>query len=52
MIYGFAYLALVLGIALLWLFLAVLPKPFFIEKPLEELKETLREFLGSNDDKF
>lgn len=52
MIYGFAYLALVLGISLLWLFLAVLPKPSLIEKPLEEFKGTLREFLGSKEDKF
>ena len=38
MIYGFAYLGMVLVISAGWVVLAVLKKPEFIEKPLEELK--------------
>ncbi len=49
MIYGFAYVGMVFGIASLWLFLAVLPKPAFINKPLQDLKDKLRLFLGSKD---
>jgi len=47
MIYGFLYVGMVFGIASLWLFLAVLPKPDFIGKPLEDLKNKLKVFLGS-----
>ena len=36
MIYGFAYLGMVLAISAGWIFLAVLKKPDFIEKPLSE----------------
>ena len=51
MIYGFLYVGMIFSIASLWLFLAVLPKPEFIEKPVEKLKNNLREFLGSKEDK-
>ena len=46
MIYGFAYLAMVLGITAGWIFLAVLPKPAFIQKPLDKLVDTIRPFLN------
>ena len=44
MIYGFAYLGMVLAISAGWIFLAVLKKPDFIEKPLSELKNKIRPF--------
>ena len=44
MIYGFAYLGMVLAISGGWVLLAVLKKPAFIEKPLEELKNKIRPF--------
>ena len=49
MIYGFAYLGMVLGISAFWVVLAVLKKPKFIEKPLEELKNKIRPFLNSKE---
>ena len=42
MIYGFAYLGMALAISSGWIVLAVLKKPEFIEKPLEELKNKIR----------
>ena len=42
MIYGFAYLGMVLAISAGWIVLAVIKKPEFIEKPIEELKNKLR----------
>ncbi len=50
MIYGFAYLGMVLAISAGWIVLAVLKKPEFIEKPLEELKNKIRPFLSSKED--
>ena len=50
MIYGFAYLGLVLAISSGWVVLAVLKKPDFIEKPLKELKKKIRPFLNPKDD--
>ena len=50
MIYGFAYLGMVLAISSAWIVLAVLKKPEFIEKPLEELKNKIRPFLNSKED--
>ena len=50
MIYGFAYLGLVLAISAGWIFLAVLKKPDFIEKPLIELKNKIRPFLNPKED--
>jgi len=50
MIYGFAYLGMVLVISTGWLLLAVLKKPDFIEKPLTELKNKIRPFLNPKDD--
>ena len=47
MIYGFAYLGMVLAISAGWFVLAVLKKPEFIEKPLEEIKNKIRPFLNS-----
>ena len=47
MIYGFAYLGMVIAISAFWGVLAVLKKPEFIEKPLEELKNKIRPFLNS-----
>ena len=49
MIYGFAYLGMVLAIIGFWVVLAVLKKPEFIEKPLEELKNKIRPFLNSKE---
>ena len=46
MIYGFAYLGMVLAISAGWVLLAVLKKPDFIEKPLNELKNKIRPFLN------
>ena len=50
MIYGFAYLGMVLAISAGWIFLAVLKKPDFIEKPLIKLKNKIRPFLNPKDD--
>ena len=50
MIYGFAYLGMVLAISAGWVLLAVLKKPYFIEKPLNELKNKIRPFLNPKDD--
>tara|TARA_Y100000766_G_C18770774_1_gene538226 strand:+ start:54 stop:206 length:153 start_codon:yes stop_codon:yes gene_type:complete len=50
MIYGFAYLGMVLAISAGWVLLAVIKKPEFIEKPLEELKNKIRPFLNSKED--
>ena len=41
MSYGFAYLGMVLAISAGWVVLAVLKKPDFIEKPIEDLKLSL-----------
>ena len=49
MLYGFAYLGMVLAISAGWLMLAVFKKPEFIEKPLEELKDKIRPFLNSKE---
>tara|TARA_B100001287_G_scaffold222054_1_gene191224 strand:- start:357 stop:512 length:156 start_codon:yes stop_codon:yes gene_type:complete len=50
MIYGFAYLVMVLAISTGWLLLAVLKKPDYIEKPLTELKNKIRPLLNPKDD--
>ena len=50
MIYGFAYLGMVLAISAGWIFLAVLKKPDFFEKPLNELKNKIRPFLNPRED--
>ena len=50
MIYGFAYLAMVLAISAGWILLAVLKKPDFIEKPIEDLKNKIRPLLNSKED--
>ena len=47
MAYGFAYLIMVISITVGWFVLAVMKKPEFIEKPLEELKNKVRPFLNS-----
>ena len=47
MFYGFAYLGMVFAISAGWFVLAVLKKPEFIEKPLEELKNKIRPLLSS-----
>ena len=52
MIYGFAYLGMVIAISAGWLVLAVLKKPEFIEKPIDELKNKLRPFLNSKKDEW
>ena len=50
MIYGFAYLGMVLAISAGWILLAVIKKPDFIEKPLNELKKKIRPFLNPKED--
>ena len=50
MIYGLAYLVMVLSISAGWLVLAVLKKPDFIEKPLDELKNKIKSLLISKED--
>ena len=52
MIYGFAYLVMVLAISAGWIILAVLKKPDFIEKPLNEVKNKIRPFLNPKDDQW
>ena len=51
MIYGFTYLGMVLAISAGWIILAVLKKPDFIEEPLNEVKNKIRPFLNSKDEK-
>ena len=46
MIYGFAYLAMILTITAGWIFLAVLPKPDFVQKPLDKLLNVIRPYLN------
>ena len=50
MIYGFAYLGMVLAISAGWVVLTVLKKPDFIEKPIEDLKNKIRPLLSSKED--
>ena len=50
MIYGFAYLVMVLAITAGWIFLAVLPKPDFIQKPLDKLLISVRPYLNPTID--
>ena len=50
MIYGFAYLGMVLAISAGWIVLAVFKKPDFIEKPIEDLKNKIRPILSSKED--
>ena len=50
MIYGFAYLGMILIISAGWVVLAVLKKPEFIEKPIEALKNKVRPLLSSKED--
>jgi len=50
MIYGFAYLGMVIAISAGWVLIAVLKKPDFIEKPLEKVKNKIRPFLNPKDD--
>ena len=50
MIYGFAYLGMVLFISAGWVALAVLKKPDFIEKPLQKFKKKIRPFLTKKED--
>ena len=50
MIYGLAYLIMVLVISAGWIVLAVLKKPEFIEKPLEELKNKIKSLFSSKED--
>ena len=50
MIYGFAYLAMVLAITAAWIFLAVIPKPEFVQEPLDKLLDIIRPFLNPKSD--
>ena len=50
MIYGFAYLVMVLAISAGWVVLAVIKKPEFVEKPLQELKNKIKPLLSSKED--
>ena len=45
--YGFLYFGFVFAIASLWIYLAVIPKPEFIDKRLIKLKDKLKKFLNS-----
>ena len=51
MIFGFAYLGMVLAISAGWVVLAVLKKPEFIEKPLLEIKNKLRTIFNTKNRK-
>ena len=44
MIYGFAYLGMVLIISIGWIVIAVFKKPNFIEKPIEDLQNKIIHF--------
>ena len=50
MIYGFAYLAMVISISAGWIFLAVLPKPKFIQSRLAKVKDIIRPYLNPKKD--
>ena len=50
MIYGFTYLGMVFAISAVWIFLAVIKKPDYIEKPLGKLKKKIRPFLNPKED--
>ena len=50
MIYGFAYLGMILAITAGWVILAVIKKPDFIEKPLNEIKNKIRPFLNPKNE--
>ena len=50
MFYGFAYLGMVLAISAGWFVLAVLKKPDFLEKPIEEINKKIRTYLTSKED--
>ena len=50
MIYGFAYLGMILIISAGWVLLAVIKKPDFVEKPLSEFKNKIRPFLNPKND--
>ena len=50
MIYGFAYLGMVIAISTGWFVLAVLKKPQFIQQPLDQFKQKLRPFINSKED--
>ena len=50
MIYGFAYLGMILAITVGWVILAIYKKPDFIEKPLNEIKNKMRSFLNPKND--
>ena len=50
MIYGFAYLGMVLAISSGWFVLAVLKKPEFIVKPFSKVNNAIRLFLNPKDD--
>ena len=49
MIYGFAYLGMVLAISAGWFLLAVFKKPDFIEKALSKIKNKIRPFLNPKE---
>ena len=51
MIYGFAYLGMVLTISAGWIIIAILKKPDFIEKPFKKLKNKIRLFLNPKNDR-
>ena len=46
MIYGIAYLGMVLIISTGWIIIEVITKPDFIETPLVDLKNKIRNFLN------
>lgn len=46
MVFGFAYLLMVIAISAFWLFLAVIPKPRMINDRLDKLKDILRPYLN------
>ena len=50
MIYCLAYLVMVLVISAGCVVLAVLKKPVFVEKPLEELKNKIKPLFSSKED--
>ena len=50
MIYGFAYLLMVIIISFFWVLIAILPKPDFVQKPLDKILDTIRGFLSKKEE--
>ena len=50
MIFGFAYLIMVIIISLFWVLIAILPKPDFVKKPLDKTLDKIRSLLSKKEE--